>query len=118
MTHIDAAISTLDRATEYNLDDPLREGSLLCLNHHSQIVMTGDLHGHRRNFEKLVTYCGLSSSPTRSVILQEIILEDIEHADQIDMSHELLLETARWKGEFPDQVFFLQSNQEVRSSYQ
>ncbi|MBN1343795.1 MAG: metallophosphoesterase [Phycisphaerae bacterium] len=108
-----AAIKTLREAAELNLDDPLRKGSLLLFPDYGQLVVTGDLHGHRRNFEKLVKFCGLQSAPTRSVILQEIIHDDIERADQIDASHELLLDAARWKCEFPDQVFFLQSNHEV-----
>lgn len=113
MTLIASAIDTLRHAAELNLEDPLRNGSLLRFNEYVQVVMTGDMHGHRRNFEKLVRYSGLRTAAARFVILQELIHEDVQAMDQTDMSHELLLAAARWKCEFPDQVFILQSNHEV-----
>ncbi len=73
MTLIESAIDVLQRATELNLEDPIRKGSLLCFPDYGQVVMTGDLHGHRRNFEKLVKYCQLESTPNRHVLLHEMI---------------------------------------------
>ncbi len=108
-----SAIDAFREAAELNLEDPIRQGSLLVFGSYGQLVATGDFHGHRRNFAKLVKYCALERSPGRCVILQELIHEELHHADQLDMSHELLLEAARWKIAFPDQVFFLQSNHEV-----
>ena len=57
MTLLDTAIDTFKRATEANLEDPLRDGSLLELPNYGQVVLTGDMHGHRRNFEHLVNSC-------------------------------------------------------------
>jgi len=108
-----SAIETFREAAELNLDDPFRKGSQILLPDYGQVVVTGDLHGHRRNFAKLVKYCGLASSRSRHVILQEIIHVDDEDSASTDLSNELLLEAARWKVEFPDQVFFIQSNHEV-----
>jgi len=107
------AVETFREAAELNLDDPIRKGSQLIFPDYGQLVVTGDLHGHRRNFEKLVRYSGLRTAAARFVVLQELIHEDVQAIDQTDMSHELLLAAARWKCEFPDQVFFLQSNHEV-----
>ncbi len=112
-TDANAAIETYKEAAELNLDDPVRKGSQLVLPNYGQVVVTGDMHGHRKNFEKLKRFCGLTSSPSRLVILQELIHEESQGPDHPDMSHELLLEAARWKCEFPDQVFFVQSNHEV-----
>lgn len=108
-----SAIETFRQAAELNLDDPLRQGSQLVFPNYGQLVVTGDLHGHRRNFTKLVKYCALANSPSRFVLLQELIHEDAEARDQLDTSHGLLLDAARWKCESPDQVFFIQSNHEV-----
>jgi len=113
MTLIDSAIETLKQATEFNLNDPLRQASFLRFADYGQVVMTGDLHGHRRNFEKIVRYCQLESTPIRHVILHELIHEEPSLWNAPDRSVELLLDAARWKTFFPDQVHFLQSNHEL-----
>ncbi len=107
------AIETFREAAGLNLEDPLRHGSLIRFPAYGQLVATGDMHGHRRNFERIVRYCALSTSPARFVLLQELIHSEVEGLHAADTSHELLLDAARWKCEFPDQVFFLQSNHEV-----
>lgn len=113
MTLIATAIDTFRRAAELNVEDPVREGSLLCFANYGQVVMTGDMHGHRKNFEKLVRYCQLESTPIRHVVLHELIHQEPEHLGASDHSVELLLEAAQWKTFFPDQVHFLQSNHEL-----
>ncbi|MCZ7638496.1 MAG: hypothetical protein M5U12_22075 [Verrucomicrobia bacterium] len=70
MTLIESAIDTFRQAAELNLSDPHRQGSLLDFDDYGQVVMTGDMHGHRRNFEKVVRYCQLESTPLRHVILR------------------------------------------------
>jgi len=113
MSVIDAATDTFRRAAELNLADPIRAGSLLEMPDYGQVVMTGDMHGHRRNFEKLVKYCQLESTPIRHVILHELIHEKPEYYGAADRSVELMLDAAKWKTFFPDQVHFLQSNHEL-----
>lgn len=113
MTLLEDAIETFRRAAELNLEEPTRNGSLLELPNYGQLVMTGDMHGHRRNFEKLVKYCQLESTPVRHVLLHELIHERPEHYGAADRSVELFLDAAKWKTFFPDQVHFLQSNHEL-----
>jgi len=113
MSLIDSAIDTFRKAAELNLEDPIRQGSLLCFANYGQVVMTGDLHGHRRNFEKLVRYCRLENTPIRHVILHEMIHEEPQFLGDADRSVELLLDAAKWKTFFPEQVHFLQSNHEL-----
>ncbi|HPZ99621.1 MAG TPA: hypothetical protein PLT93_15920 [Phycisphaerae bacterium] len=113
MSLADSAIETLQQATELNYEDPLRDGSLLRFANYGQVVMTGDLHGNRRNFEKLVRYCRLESTPVRHVLLHEMIHSDPQTVDWVDRSVELLLDAAQWKVFLPEQVHFLQSNHEL-----
>lgn len=113
MTVAASAIETLKQATELNLEDPLRDGSLLRFANYGQVVMTGDLHGHRRNFEKLVRYCQLESTPVRHVLLHEMIHSEPKSLDWVDRSVEVLLDAAQWKVFLPEQVHFLQSNHEL-----
>ena len=113
MSLIESAIDTFRRAAELNLDDPIRDGSLLQLPNYGQVVMTGDMHGHRRNFEKLVKYAQLESTPVRHVILHELIHEKPEYYGAPDRSVEVMLDAATWKTFFPGQIHFLQSNHEL-----
>ncbi len=113
MTDATEAAEIFRQAAGYNLEDPLVVGSLLVFPNYGQLVMTGDLHGHRRNFEKLRRFCDLEHAGVRHVMLHELIHEDAIGLAPMDTSHELFLEAARWKCDFPDQVHFLLSNHEL-----
>jgi hypothetical protein len=107
------AINIFHDAAQHNRDDPLRQGSLLVFPNYGQLVMTGDIHGNRRNFAKLQRFCDLEHSGARHVVLHEIIHEEPDSLAAVDGSHELLLQAAEWKCRFPDQVHFLLSNHEL-----
>jgi hypothetical protein len=109
----DTAAGLLHEAAQLNREDPNREGSLLTFGAAGQLVMTGDMHGNLRNFDKLQRFCALDRSPGRSVILHELIHAEPEPGQRHDNSIELLVRAAGWKCEFPDNVFFLQSNHEL-----
>lgn len=105
------AAHAFHEAARLNRNDPLRRDGLLLFPNYGQLVMTGDLHGHRANFAKLRRYAMLDRTPARHVVLHELIHEDVH--DRTDRSHQLLLEAALYKIAFPDQVHFLQSNHEL-----
>jgi len=107
-----AAAELYRQAALLNRQDELRRGCLLELPGYGQVVMTGDLHGHCRNFRKLVRFCDLAHARARHVILHELLHEEPASLDAPDMSCQLVLEAARWKVEFPEQVHFLQGNHE------
>ena len=108
----DEAIATFREAARLNNEEAGREGSIVRLPGYGQAVMTGDLHGHRKNFEKLERYAMLDRVNARHVILHEMV-----HMDRApglpDHSHELLLSAAIYKCHHPEQVHFLQSNHEM-----
>ncbi len=113
-THFDpsAAVTAFREAARLNNEDPHRQGGIIRLPAYGQCVMTGDLHGHVKNFEKLQRYAMLDRAPARHVILHEMVHAE-KRGDAIDHSHELLLLAAKYKCEFPEQVHFLQSNHEL-----
>ncbi|HRX87217.1 MAG TPA: metallophosphoesterase [Phycisphaerae bacterium] len=108
-----ADIQTYREAARHNREEEHLQGATLQLPNYGQLVATGDLHGHRRNFERLQNYCDLAHAPTRHIVLHEIIHEEPQGLAGLDLSHEVLLAAARWKTEYPDQVHFLQSNHEL-----
>lgn len=109
----ESAIRTLKEAAELIRDDPIRKGSLLQFGDAGQLVMTGDMHGAMRNFEKLQRFSALEHSPARYVVLHELIHQEVQTPTARDLSIDLLLAAAAWKVRFPDNVFFLQSNHEL-----
>lgn len=109
----EAACRLLHETAALIREDPNRNGSLVEFGSAGQVVMTGDMHGNLKNFEKLQRFCALERSPGRNVVLHELIHADIEHAGEMDLSVDLLIRTAQWKCDFPDNVFFLQSNHEL-----
>ena len=113
MNNSGQAAQVLLEAAKLNREDPLLDGSLLVFPNYGQVVMTGDLHGHRRNFEKLQQFCDLEHFGARHVILHELIHEEVVALDAPDTSHQLLIRAAQWKCDFPDQVHFLLSNHEL-----
>ncbi len=113
MTAADQATDIFLEAAKLNREDPLLSGSQLLFPDYGQVVMTGDLHGHRRNFEKLKRFCDLEHAGARHVILHEIIHEEVEGFGGEDTSHQVLLDAARWKCEYPDQVHFLLGNHDL-----
>ncbi len=112
MTPRGQAVKILREAAGLNREDALLSGSMLHFPDYGQLVMTGDIHGNRKNFEKLQRFCDLEHFAARHVILHELIHEDLDISGR-DNSHETLLAAARWKVEFPDQVHFLLSNHEL-----
>lgn len=107
------ACQYLHEAARLNREDENREGALLTFGSAGQLVMTGDMHGNQRNFDKLQKFCELEHNPARSVILHELIHQEPETPGQPDLSIDLLVRAVQWKCDFPDNVFFLQSNHEL-----
>ena len=106
-------IDLLNRGIRANQTDRFRRGNLICLPAAGSLVISGDIHGHRRNFERLVTRTGLPNHPDRHVILQEIIHGGPEDEEGGCLSYQLLFEAIRYKLRFPDQVHFIMGNHDT-----
>jgi len=113
---IEEILKLCKQAALINEADPLRQGSLLDFDYDgiAEVMITGDLHGNRRNYSAIKRIAALSSNPTRYLILQEAF-----HGGPLNswnegcMSHGLLEEIIRFKVEFPSQVHFLLGNHEI-----
>lgn len=109
----DFAVRSIRDAAQLMRDDPNRRGCTLHFGNAGQLVLTGDMHGNLKNFEKLQRFCSLEKSPGRCVLLHELIHQEVPTAKDMDLSIDLLVKATAWKVAFPDSVFFLQSNHEL-----
>ncbi len=106
-------IDLLNRGIQANQMDRLRRGNLIFAPAQGTLIIAGDIHGHRRNFERLVTYADLANHPERHLLLQEIIHGGPEDHAGGCLSYQLLFEAVRLKLSFPDQVHFVMGNHDT-----
>jgi len=106
-------IDLLNRGIRANQTDRFRRGNLICLPGAGSLVVGGDIHGHRRNFERLVARADLANHPDRHIILQEIIHGGPEDDAGGCLSYQLLFEAIRFKLRFSDQVHFVMGNHDT-----
>ena len=106
-------IDLLNKGTEANSADTFREGNLIQLPAEGNLIITGDLHGHCRNFERAVTFADLANHPDRHIILQEIIHGGPEDSEGGCLSYKLLFDVVRYKLSFPEQVHIIMGNHDT-----
>ncbi len=108
----DAVADTLRRCAELNEAQPQRRGASIHLGESGRLVVTGDLHDHGPNLQRIIKLADLDAGPDRHVILHELI-----HGDNIlhdaDLSVRTLIRVAELKTRYPEQVHLLQSNHEL-----
>ena len=107
------ALETLNAATEENQLSGLRKGQVVHLPPEGEVWMTGDIHDHRSNFNKLLRAADLGRNKERHLILHELIHGDYYDADGAEDSWQTLMRAAELKCDFPDQVHFMLANHDL-----
>ena len=106
-------IDLLSAGTEANHADKYRRDNLICLPSDGSLILTGDLHGHCRNFERIVTFADLTDNPDRHILFQEIIHGGPEDSCGGCLSYHLLFDVIRYKLSFPDRVHIIMGNHDT-----
>jgi hypothetical protein len=106
-------IDLLNNGIEALNADKYRHGNVIRLPAEGYLIITGDMHGHRRNFERMVNYADLDNNPDRHIVLQEIIHGGPEDSKGGCLSYELLFEAIRYKLSFPDRVHIILGNHDT-----
>ena len=106
-------IDLLKSGTEANNADRFRDGNLISLPADARMIVTGDIHGHRRNFERILAFADLPKNPDTHIILQEIIHGGPEDAKGACLSYRVLFDAVRYKIKFPDRVHMIMSNHDT-----
>ena len=106
-------IDLLNKGIEAGNADKFRRGNVIHLPDNGSLILTGDIHGHRRNFERIVAFADLANNPDRHIILQEIIHGGPEDSQGGCLSYQLLLDAVRYKLTFPDRVHIIMGNHDT-----
>jgi len=107
------AIETFGTATEENQRSPLRQMQVIHLPAEGEVWVTGDMHDHRRNFDKLLRAVDLGKHPQRHLILHELIHGDHFDEKGAEDSWQTLYRAVELKCDFPGQVHFLLANHDL-----
>ncbi|HSZ58938.1 MAG TPA: metallophosphoesterase [Tepidisphaeraceae bacterium] len=113
LMNADHVIETFGAAAEENQVSPLREHQVVNLPGEGEVWIAGDLHDHRRNFEKLIRAADLANNPQRHLVLQELIHGDHFDAQGAEESWKILAQAAELKADQPGQVHFLLANHDL-----
>ncbi|MBN1588632.1 MAG: metallophosphoesterase [Pirellulales bacterium] len=116
ISYIERIIDTYEKATEAALKTPGRQNGIICLTAElaDEVMVTGDLHGHRGNFNTIRRIANLANCPRRHLVLQEVCHGGPTYPENGGcMSHTMLEDVAKLKTQFPGQVHFLLGNHEL-----
>ena len=108
-----AIIDLLEKGRHANRADRYRKDNIICPPAAGTLIITGDIHGHRRNFQRICTFADLTNNPQNHLILQEIIHGGPEDDHGGCLSFELLFELVRYKLDFPDHVHIIMGNHDL-----
>jgi len=106
-------IELLQAGIGANQNDRYRQHNLIVVPDTGNMVIAGDIHGHRRNFERIISYANLEKNPDRHLVLQEIIHGGPEDEQGGCLSFELLADATKLKIDYPDRVHFILANHDT-----
>jgi hypothetical protein len=114
--YVENVLALFKQAAEANRRTPGRQGNIVVLDPKlaEEVMITGDLHGHRRNFNRIRRLAALDENSRRHLVLQEVCHGGSTYPQNGGcMSHAILEDIARLKTEHPRQVHFLLGNHEL-----
>ncbi|NQU76776.1 MAG: metallophosphoesterase, partial [Planctomycetes bacterium] len=105
-------IDLFGRAARQSLEDPYRKGSCCHLPAKGRLLMTGDLHDHLLNYQRIVKLADLGADKDNLLILHEVIHGE-HKIDGRDHSIRMLTRVAALATQYPDQVHVMLGNHEL-----
>ncbi len=112
---VENVVATFDRAAEANRQMPGRQGSTVVLTPElaDEVMITGDVHGHRRNFDRIRQIAALDENPGRHLVIQEVCHGGPSYPGGGCMSHTILEDVAEMVTKHPRQVHLILGNHEL-----
>jgi hypothetical protein len=115
LEYIEDVVHRMQQAALANVSTPNRDGGVIDIKADAadEVMITGDLHGHRKSFNQIRKVANLAAHPRRHLIMQEVVHGGPKYENGGCMSHAMLEDVAKLKLEFPDRLHFLLSNHEL-----
>ena len=101
------------KAAELNYSDKFRHGNIIELPEQGKLIITGDLHGHRKNFKRISAFADLANNPDTYLVLQEILHGGVQDPRGGCLSFQLFFDILKLKLQFPRQVQMLMGNHDT-----
>ncbi len=109
-------ITGFEQAAEANWKTPGREGNVVVLTAElaDEVMITGDIHGNRRNFNLIRKIAALGRHPRRHLVLQEVCHGGPTYTQNGGCrSHTVLEDVAELTLKHPGRVHFILGNHEL-----
>jgi Icc-related predicted phosphoesterase len=106
-------IELCENAIELNYSARFRKGNVIYLPDKGKMVVVGDLHGHRRNFERVASFADIDNNPETYVVFQEILHGGIEDEWGGCLSFRLFFDILRYQQKYPENVFLIMGNHDT-----
>lgn len=110
---IGQVVDRMDRAAILMRRDPLRRGNVVRLPEKGDVVILGDLHGDRDNFDRVVQWAALHLHKDRYLVLQELIHGGPGDGKGGEESFRLLEQAAALKCRYKSRVQMILSNHDL-----
>jgi hypothetical protein len=112
---VENVVAMFDRAAEANRQMPGRQGSTVALTPEvaDEVMITGDVHGHRGNFDRIRQVAALDDNPGRHLVIQEVCHGGPTYPGGGCMSHTILEDVAELVTKHPRQVHLILGNHEL-----
>lgn len=108
----EVVIGLFSRATRIGLENPDRRGSCCHMPAKGRLLMTGDLHDHVLNYQRIVRLADLDADKDNHLILHEVIHGE-HKIDGRDHSIRMLARVASLVAQYPGQVHVMLGNHEL-----
>lgn len=106
-------VELCNKAAELNYSDKLRRGNIVELPESGRLIVSGDLHGHRKNFKRIAAFADLANNPDTYLVIQEILHGGKEDDNGGCLSFLLFFDILKLKLRFPDQVCLIMGNHDT-----
>ena len=106
-------VELCSRGAELNRSSKFRRGNVVYLSGEGKVIISGDIHGHRRNFEKIALQADLGNNPRTHVVLQEILHGGPEDDLGGCLSFQLFFDILEYQQQYPEQVHLIIGNHDT-----